>query len=113
MSLFQRRSGTDPKSSDGVPRHISKRGAAIVRKYLFLAAMRLVRADPVVKAWYQRRRSFGAEQRTKAVVAVQRKLCRALVHIAKGDPFSAAKLFDCRRLGIAPEHSTTASGEAA
>jgi transposase len=109
LNLIESSSGTDPNAPDNVPRHISKRGAGIVRKYLFLAAMRLVRADPTVKAWYQRRRSFTAEQRTKAVVAVQRKLCRALVHIAKGEQFDADKLFDRRRLGLPP----TSNGEAA
>jgi transposase len=109
LNLIESSSGTDPNAPDHVPRHISKRGAGIVRKYLFLAAMRLVRADPTVKAWYQRRRSFTAEQRTKAVVAVQRKLCRALVHVAKGEPFDATKLFDCRRLCLPP----TSNGEAA
>ena len=109
LNLIESSSGTDPNAPDHVPRHISKRGAGIVRKYLFLAAMRLVRADPTVKAWYQTRRSFIADQRTKAVVAVQRKLCRALVHVAKGEPFDATKLFDCRRLGLSP----TSNGEAA
>lgn len=109
LNLIESSSGTDPNAPDHVPRHISKRGAGIVRKYLFLAAMRLVRDNATVKAWYQRRRSFTAEQRTKAVVAVQRKLCRALVHIARGEQFDAGKLFDCRRLGLPP----TTNGEAA
>lgn len=108
LNLIESSSGTDPNASDQVPRHISKRGAGVVRKYLFLAAMRLVRADATVKAWYQKRRSFTAEQRIKAVVAVQRKLCRALVHVAKGETFDATKLFDCRRLGL-----PTSNGEAA
>lgn len=109
LNLIESSSGTDPHAPDKVPRHISKRGAGIVRKYLFLAALRLVRSDATVKAWYQKRRSFTAEQRVKAVVAVQRKLCRALVHIAKGEPFDATKLFDCRRLGL----PTSPEGEAA
>lgn len=100
LNLTESTSGTDPNAPDNVPRHISKRGAGILRKYLFLAAMRLVRANPVVKAWYQARRSFKAQQRVKAVVAVQRKLCRALFHMAKGETFDANKLFDTRRLAI-------------
>jgi transposase len=100
LNLVEHSSGTDPRSSDKVPRRISKRGPGIVRKYLFLAAMRLVHSDPICKAWYQRRRSFTADERTKAIIAVERKLCRALFHIARGEPFDAKKLFDVRRLGI-------------
>lgn len=109
LNLTESSSGTDPNAPDNVPRHISKRGAGVLRKYLFLAAMRLVRADPVVKAWYQARRSFKAQQRTKALVAVQRKLCRALFYVAKGESFDATKLFDGRRLSL----PLTSNGEAA
>ena len=100
LNLVESSSGTDPKSPDKVHRRISKRGAGIVRKYLFLAAMRLVQTDPLCKAWYQRRRSFTAEEKMKAIVAVERKLCRALFHVAQGQPFAADKLFDARRLGV-------------
>lgn len=100
LNLVESSSGTDPNAEDNVPRHISKRGASIVRKYLFLAAMRLVRSDPVAKAWYQARRSFKAQQGTKAIVAVERKLCRSLFHIAKGQSFDTLKLFDNKRLGV-------------
>jgi transposase len=100
LNLIESSSGTDPNAEDNVPRHISKRGASIVRKYLFLAAMRLVRSDPIAKAWYQARRSYKAQQRTKAIVAVERKLCRSLFHVAKGQSFDTEKLFDNRRLGV-------------
>ena len=100
LNLVERSSGTDPKARGDVARRISKRGAGIVRKYLFLAAMRLLQTSPTTKAWYQARRSFAAEERMKAVIAVERKLCRALFHVAKGQPFDANKLFDTRRLGI-------------
>jgi transposase len=99
LNLVESSSGTDPSSPDKIHRRISKRGAGVVRKYLFLAAMRAVQIDPICKAWYQRRRSFTAEQKLKAFVAVERKLCRALFHVAQGHPFDAQKLFDVRRLG--------------
>jgi len=38
----------------------------------------------------------------KAVVAVMRKLARALWYVGQGKPFDAAKLFDVNRLGLAP-----------
>lgn len=96
LNLIERSSG----DNDGT-KHLSKRGPGIVRKYLFLAAMRLIQTDPVVKAWYQNRRSFKAEQKAKALIAVERKLCRALFHVAAGNPFDATKLFDTRRLTLA------------
>jgi transposase len=102
LNLVESSSGTDPRAPDKVHRHISKRGAGVVRKYLFLAAMRAVHTDPICKAWYQKRRSFSAEERLKAIVAVERKLCRALFHVAQGQPFDAKKLFDARRLGAEP-----------
>lgn len=100
LNLVERSSGTDPKARNDVARHISKRGPGVVRKYLYLAAMRLLQTSPATKAWYQARRSFAADDRNKAVVAVERKLCRALFHVAKGQPFDPQKLFDTRRLGI-------------
>jgi transposase len=95
LNLIERSSG---EHSDKSPRHISKRGPGIVRKYLFLAAMRLVQTNPIVKAWYHARKSFLADDKAKALIAVERKLCRALFHVAAGNPFDATKLFDLRRL---------------
>ena len=45
----------------------------------------------------------------KAVVALMRKLARAMVHVARGEPFVATKLFDVRRLSDshAPHANTT------
>lgn len=106
LNLVESSSGTDPRAHDDVPRHISKRGASVIRQYLYLAALRLVQSDPIVKAWYQKRRSFKANQKTKAIVAVVRKLCRALFHLAQGKAFDARALFDAGRLGFpVPEAS--------
>lgn len=100
LNLVENSSGTDPGS-----KHLSKRGAGVVRKYLFLAAMRLIQTDPIVGAWYRARTSFKADAKAKALVAVERKLCRALFHVSAGTPFDATKLFDVRRLVI--EQSST------
>jgi transposase len=80
---------------------ITKRGPARVRFYLYFAALRLIRADRVVKAWHRRRTNYAEEHGMSGVVAVMRKLARALPHIAKGETFDSAKLFDTRRLGFA------------
>ena len=77
---------------------ITKRGPGIVRRYLHLAALRLIQRDPIVRLWYQRRGGYAGESRMKAVVAVVRKLVKALIHLARGEAFDATKLFDVRRL---------------
>jgi len=82
--------------------HITKRGSPRARKYLFLAALRFIQADPIVRAWYEARSAHKAGLKLKAVVAVMRKLARAIVHVARGDRFDAAKLFDTRRLVLTP-----------
>lgn len=97
LNLVERSSG---ETSERSAKHISKRGPGVVRKYLFLAAMRLVQTDPIVKAWYRTRKSFTADQKAKAIIAVERKLCRSLFHVAAGKPFDASKLFDTRRLAL-------------
>lgn len=78
--------------------HLTKRGPSLVRKALFLAALRLIYRDPYVRAWYEKRKAYALDQRMKAVVAVMRKLVRALFHVARGSVFDVTKLFDTRRL---------------
>ena len=79
--------------------HITKRGPPRARQYLYLAALRLLRVDPIVRAWYASRVTRG-QAKMSAVVAVLRKLVRALVFVARGEDFQAAKLFDVRRLDV-------------
>ena len=52
---------------------ISKRGRPLMRKLLYLAALSAVRKGGVMHAWYQRALNRGM-QKTKALVAVSRKL---------------------------------------
>ncbi|MCA9557083.1 MAG: IS110 family transposase [Myxococcales bacterium] len=106
LNLTEHSSG---KRKGGV--HISKRGPARVRKYLFIAAMRLVQTDPIVRAWYRRRRAYTEEAKLRALLAVVRKLARALVHVARGAAFDASKLFDVRRLDLAVAEDSGASDE--
>lgn len=85
---------------------ITKRGPADARRYLFLAALRLVKhghqGDPVVRAWYLRKVRRDGGVKLKAIIAVMRKLLSALWHVARGARFDASLLFDTRRLGLAP-----------
>jgi len=78
--------------------HITKRGPARVRQYLYLAALRFIFKNDIARRWYQARAAYRSERKMKAVVALMRKLARAMVHVARGDAFDATKLFDVRRL---------------
>jgi len=81
---------------------ITKRGPAKVRQLLYLAALRLIRAEPLARAWYEARTAYKGGIKMKAVVAVMRKMLRAVFHVARGQPFDPGKLFDARRLRLAP-----------
>jgi transposase len=86
---------------------ITKRGPGQVRQLLYLAALRMVKDDPTTAAWYRARKSHKAGQSLKAVVAVTRKLARALWHVARGAAFEPSKLFDTRRLDLTSARVTT------
>jgi len=77
---------------------ITKRGSPVVRHYLYLAALRLIRNDPRVAAWFRERGGFRGGHKRVAIVAVMRKLIRALWHVARGTPFDSSKLIDERAL---------------
>lgn len=100
LNLKESSSGQTKKPGTGL--HITKRGPGLVRRYLFMAVLRLVQKDPIAKAWYERRGAYGRNEKLKAVVAMMRKLARGLWHVGRGAQFDAAKLFDTRRLGLAP-----------
>ena len=69
---------------------LSKRGSATARKYLFLAALRLIQKDPVIGEWY--RAKADPKVKMKTVIACLRKLAKALWHVARGERFDARKL---------------------
>jgi transposase len=81
---------------------ITKRGASIARMYLYYGAMRWVKSDPVVRAWYEEKvRRDGGKIKMKALIAIMRKLAKALWHVGQGKPFDSSRLFDRRVLGLA------------
>jgi transposase len=92
---------------------ITKRGPGEVRRLLYMAALRLLKDDPVAAAWCRARKCYIAELKIKAVVALMRKLARALWHVARGASFDASKLFDTRRLQLSTKKTTTTSSTAA
>lgn len=95
LNLRERSSG---KQKGGL--HITKRGSGEARMYLWMAALRLIQKDPVIRAWYAKKvKRQGGQAKPKAVVAVMRKLMLALWHVARAEKFDSTKLFDIRRLG--------------
>ena len=80
---------------------ITKRGPGVCRYYLYLAALRLIQDDPVVRAWYDKKVARdGGKIKNKAVIAVVRKLVRGLWHVARGEPFDTRLLFDTNKLDL-------------
>ena len=80
---------------------ITKRGSGRARKWLYLAALRLIQKDLVVRAWYERKVARDGGVKKKAIVAVMRKLVRALWYVGRGEPLDTSKMFDVKRLGLA------------
>jgi len=80
---------------------ITKRGPSVCRYYLYLAALRLIQDDPVVRAWYDKKVARdGGRMKNKAVIAVVRKLVKGLWHVARGEPFDSRLLFDTSKLDL-------------
>jgi transposase len=69
---------------------LTKRGSGVARRYLYFATLRLIDHHPVVKQWYQSR--VDPRARKKMVIALMRKLSKALWHVARGERFDANKL---------------------
>jgi len=80
---------------------ITKRGPGIARLYLYLAALRWLYRDPIIQAWYQRKVARDGGHKGKAIVAIMRKLAKALWYVAQGRPFDSHKLFNRKALAMA------------
>ena len=76
---------------DGTHNVMSKRGSPYLRKALFQAALVASNSDPVLKAYYQKKRAEGKHHKT-CVGAVARKLCNIIYAILKNDkPYEVPK----------------------
>ena len=81
---------------------ITKRGAPRARFTLYMAVLRLIQHEVRFKAWYGRKvERDGGKMKLKAVVALMRKLAKAIWHVSRGTPFDSSRLFDDGRLGLA------------
>ena len=65
----------------------------MARRYLYLAALRWIARDHQVAEWYRRKVQRDGGLKGKAIIALMRKLTRALWHVGRGERFDAAKLF--------------------
>lgn len=99
MGLNLRENSSGQRKQGGL--HVTKRGPSQVRKVMFLFALRMLKDDPVVRAWYLKKVARdGGRVRLKAVVAVMRKLALALWHVGQGAKFDNSKMFDVSRLQL-------------
>ena len=80
---------------------ITKRGSGKVRYYLYWLSLRLIHKDPLVKMWYEQKVARdGGHKKGRAIVAVMRKVVKALCYVAKGDAFDSQKLFNTKHLAL-------------
>jgi transposase len=72
---------------------ISKRGSSQVRRWLYLAALRWVRQEPV-HSWYVQQKANRRGEGKAAVIGVMRKLALALYRVGgRGEKFDRTKLY--------------------
>jgi len=80
---------------------ITKCGSGRARQYLWLAVFRWRKKDPIVQAWYAAKVKRDGGSKARAVVALMRKLVKAIYHVARGEPMDTTRLFDVRPLKLA------------
>ena len=69
---------------EGTHNVMSKRGSPYLRKALFQAALVASNSDPILKAYYQKKRAEGKHHKT-CIGAVARKLCNIIYAVLKND----------------------------
>ena len=72
---------------------LTKRGPSAVRRWLYLAALRWVRQEPV-RSWYLRQKGQRRGAAKPALIGVMRKLALALYRVGgRGEPFERTRLY--------------------
>jgi transposase len=72
---------------------ISKRGSSKVRRWLYLAALRWVRNEPV-RSWYLQQKAMRRGEAKPALIGVMRKLALALYRVGGcGEAFERRQLY--------------------
>jgi transposase len=88
LNLVERSSGVQ----QGQP-HLSKRGSARSRQWLYFAALRLVQRAGV-RGWYEAHKARQPAAAKRVLVALMRKLALALYHVGvTGQEFDPRRLF--------------------
>jgi transposase len=77
---------------------LTKRGSGRARQWLWLATHRWRSKDRFAEAWHQSKVRRDGGFRSKATIALMRKLAKALYHVARGAAFDSHLLFDTKRL---------------
>lgn len=73
--------------------HISKRGSASARRWLYLATLRMLE-EPGINRWYKAKVLRDGGKKGKAVTAVMRKLALGIQHCCRtGEVFDCGKVF--------------------
>ena len=80
---------------------ITKRGPGVARQYLYMAVLRQLKDQPIVRSWYEKKVQRDGGLTEKALTALMRKLARALWWVAQGNAFDPSRLFDTSRLSPA------------
>ena len=62
---------------------ITKRGSGMVRRWLYLSALRLIRNEPKAKSWYRRKLGKAAKGKRRVVMGLARKLALSMWAVAK------------------------------
>ncbi|ESQ08952.1 MAG: hypothetical protein N838_21300 [Thiohalocapsa sp. PB-PSB1] len=75
---------------------ITKRGPALTRFYLYFAALRLIRRDPVIKRWFEIKTARPGAVKQKQVIELMRKLAKAFWHQAHGHDFDVNRLVNLK-----------------
>ncbi|HMU18062.1 MAG TPA: IS110 family transposase, partial [Thauera aminoaromatica] len=104
LNLKEQSSGTATRRG----LHITHRGSACARKYLYLFVLRWKARDRAACAWVERRQSWPRKGgKVSALVALMRKAVGALWHLRRGQDYEAGRLFDLRRLTLTPPAQAT------
>ncbi len=79
---------------------ITRRGSGRSRRWLYFSALRLIKNDKIVRSWYLKKAERDGGVKMKAIIAIMRKLVKALWYVARGEVFDTSKMFNTKNLGI-------------